>query len=97
MNTQYSSTVFNEIKSSIKWNLPDNCRGNVSFNIIDGERRGVMYITYYGELDRFELLDIYSNLVRVISSYGGFSMYFEDNLDDLESSERGFRIRIQEK
>lgn len=77
--------------------IPDSCINNISFNIIDGARRGVMYITYYGELDRFELVNIYSNVVKVINSYGGFDMYFEDNLDDLESSERGFRLRIQER
>lgn len=70
----------------------------LSFNRIHGQTRDILYITYYGDLDREYLESAYKVLLRFLNgNRGEFEMYFEDNLDNLESNERGFRIRIQEK
>lgn len=71
---------------------------DLSFNRIYGQTRDILYITYYGDLDRDYLVSAYKVLSRFLNgNRNEFEMYFEDNLDNLESNERGFRIRIQEK
>lgn len=71
---------------------------DLTFNRIYGQTRDILYITYYGDLDRRYLSSAYGVLLRFLNgNRNEFEMYFEDNLDNLESNERGFRIRIQEK
>ena len=68
------------------------------FNTVYGQTRNILYISYFGNLDRKFLANAYEALLRFMDeNKNEFEMYFEDNLDDLESGERGFRIRIQEK
>lgn len=68
------------------------------FNTVCGQTRNILYISYYGDLDRKYLENAYGVLLRFLNgNRGEFEMYFEDDLDNLEGSERGFKIRIQDK
>lgn len=68
------------------------------FNTVYGQTRNTLYISYFGDLDRKFLSNAYEALSRFMDeNKNEFEMYFEDNLDNLESNERGFRIRIQDK
>ena len=81
----------------MKWAFGEKTK-DLTFNRIYGQTRDILYITYYGDLDREYLVSAYKVLSRFLNgNRNEFEMYFEDNLDNLESNERGFRIRIQEK
>lgn len=86
-----------EVKYLLKGAFGEKIK-DVVFNKIYGQTRDILYITYFGDLERKYLVNAYEVLLRFLEEHRNeFEMYFEDNLDDLESYERGFRIRIQEK
>lgn len=86
-----------ELKYLLKGALGDKSK-ELGCNRVYGQTRDILYITYYGGLDRKYLLNVYKVLFRFMDgNRNEFEMYSEDNLDDLESGERGFKIRIQEK
>lgn len=86
-----------ELKYLLKGALGDKSK-ELGCNRVYGQTRDILYVTYYGDLDRNYLLNIYETILRFLdSNRNEFEMYLEDNLDNLESGERGFRIRIQEK
>lgn len=86
-----------EVKYLLKGAFGEKIK-DVGFNRIYGQTRDILYITYYGDMDREYLVSAYKVLLRFLNgNRNEFEMYFEDNLDNLESNERGFRIRIQEK
>lgn len=86
-----------ELKYLLKGALGDKSK-ELGCNRVYGQTRDILYVTYYGELDRKYLLNVYKVLFRFLdSNKNEFEMYLEDNLDNLESGERGFRVRIQEK